>query len=194
MDGFQLLETIKAKAILRPIPIIMLTARVAKADKLKALRIGVDDYILKPFEEEELLVRIENLLRNAQERNVYVALEEEGKTVKELAPIISKEAIKWLETVEDLSQKHLADTQFSIPKMAKTLAMSERSLQRQLKKLTGLTPNQYLQEVRLEEARKLLENKEFVTVNKVAYAVGFSDAKNFSRRFKQRFGKLPSAY
>lgn len=194
MDGFQLLEAIKAKEILRPIPIIMLTARVAKEDKLKALRIGVDDYILKPFEEEELLVRIENLLRNAQERKVYVTLEKEGKTTKEPAPTISKEAIKWLETVENLSQKYFADVQFSIPRMASTLAMSERSLQRQLKKLTGLTPNQYLHEIRLQEARKLLENKEFDTVNKVAYAVGFSDAKNFSRRFKQRFGKTPSAY
>ena len=68
MDGYQLLEKIKNTVNLRHIPVIMLTARVALDDKLKALRIGVDDYLNKPFNEEELLVRIENLVQNSKNR------------------------------------------------------------------------------------------------------------------------------
>ncbi|MBK9337871.1 MAG: response regulator [Lewinellaceae bacterium] len=68
MDGYRLLEQLKSNEATRHIPVVMLTARAEAQDKLKALRIGVDDYLLKPFDEEELLVRIENLLRNAANR------------------------------------------------------------------------------------------------------------------------------
>ncbi|MFQ5447139.1 MAG: ATP-binding protein, partial [Saprospiraceae bacterium] len=79
MDGFQLLEKLKGSDVWRNIPVIMLTARADISDKLKALRIGVDDYLLKPFEEEELLVRIDNLLKNYQKRRQFVQPAEDLK-------------------------------------------------------------------------------------------------------------------
>lgn len=187
MDGFQLLEILKAETTFSQIPVIMLTARADKKDKLKALRIGVDDYLLKPFEEEELLARINNLLNNAKQRKTVLEQEKE-------MPIISQEIAIWLESVEQLVRKNIANTIFSIPFMASELAMTERSLQRQLKKATGLTPKQYLQEIRLSEARQMLEDKKYNTIAKIAYTVGFADPKTFSQRFKQRYGKLPSSY
>ena len=63
---------------------------------------------------------------------------------------------------------------------------------RQLKRLTGLSPIQYLQEVRLAEARRLLENRAYNSIAQVASKVGYDDARSFSRSFRQRFGKLPS--
>ena len=193
MDGFQLLEVLKTTESYKHLPIIMLTAKAGIDSKLKALRIGVDDYLLKPFEEDELLVRIENLLRNAAVRLEYIA---EESTIPILEQKIgrTKEATLWLETVVTLVKEKMSHPEFSPPQLASDLIMGERSLQRQLKKLTGLTPSQYIQEIRLTKARQLLENKTYDTVAKVAYAVGFSDAKTFSRRFKQRFGKLPSTY
>ena len=71
MDGFQLLSTLKSNDTYCSIPIIMLTARAELQDKLKALRIGVDAYLVKPFEEEELFARIENLLHNARLRRTH---------------------------------------------------------------------------------------------------------------------------
>lgn len=191
MDGYQLLETVKNDSAFKQIPFIMLTAKAGLDSKLKALRIGVDDYLLKPFEEEELLARIENLLANSEERaNIAQALSEELVET----PSISKESALWLEQLYDLINTQIDQPSFSIPEMARLLNMSERSLQRQLKSLTGLSPKQYLQEIRLTKARQYLEEKTYDTVAKVAYAVGFADAKNFSRRYKQRFGKLPSSY
>ena len=192
MDGFQLLETVKTVASLKHLPMIMLTAKAGIDSKLKALRIGVDDYLLKPFDEEELLVRIENLLNNVTARLSY--LETEQTTPIQEATKLSQEAVLWLEQVENLVKEKIGNPLFTIPVMASDLAMSERSLQRQLKKITGFTPNQYVQEIKLDKARQLLETKKFDTIAKVAYAVGFSDTKNFSRRFKQRYGKAPSAY
>ncbi len=189
MDGYQLLEKLKSNSATRHIPVIMLTARADIQDKLKALRIGVDDYLLKPFDEEELLVRIENLLKNQAARRTAVADEPESEAV---APLLSQPDQEWLEGFEGYVGQHLADDTLSISTLAYHFAMSESTLLRQLKRLTGLSPIQYLQEVRLNEARRLLENRRYNSVAQVASKVGYDDTRSFSRSFRQRFGKLPS--
>lgn len=187
MDGYQLLEKLKSSDATRHIPVIMLTARADVRDKLKALRIGVDDYLVKPFDEEELVVRIANLLRNQMMRQAEVAAEADSTT-----PLISEEDKLWLEKFETFVQANLASDILTIPALADTFAMSESSLLRQLKRLTGLTPSQYLQETRLDKARQLLEDRTHKSIAKVAYEIGYTDARSFSRAFKSRFGKLPS--
>ena len=89
-------------------------------------------------------------------------------------------------------QKHFAGGTLSVSSLTYEFAMSESTLLRQLKRLTGLTPLQYIQEVRLSEARKLLENRTYNSVAQVASKVGYEDASSFTRVFKQRFGKRPS--
>lgn len=185
MDGFQLLEKLKSDDATRHIPVVMLTARAEARDKLKALRIGVDDYLTKPFDEEELLVRIENLLNNQAARFQDVP----GEAA---ALAMSAADREWLERFEAFVQKNLSNSILSIPMLADEFAMSESTLLRQLRRLTGLTPVQYLQEVRLDKARQLLEDRTYDSVARVAAEAGYSDARGFSRSFKQRFGKLPS--
>ena len=79
-----------------------------------------------------------------------------------------------------------------MPGLAHEFAVSESTLLRQLKRLTGLSPVQYVQEVRLEEARRLLESRAYNSIAQVAAKVGYEDARSFARSFKQRYGKLPS--
>ncbi len=190
MDGYQLLERLKSDKATLHIPVIMLTARTEAQDKLKALRIGVDDYLTKPFDEEELLVRIDNLLQNQVARREAMAV----TTTEQEAPrpSMSKPDREWLETFEAYVQKHYASDVLSVTSLASAFAMSESTLLRQLKRLTGLSPLQYIQEVRLDEARRLLENRRYNSVAQVASKVGYDDARTFTRSFKQRFGKLPS--
>ncbi|MBK8703150.1 MAG: response regulator [Saprospiraceae bacterium] len=182
MDGYQLLEQLKSGDDTRHIPVIMLTARAEARDKLKALRIGVDDYLLKPFDDEELVARIDNLLKNQSARNPEATP----------PPAMSAADCDWLEAFEMYLQQNLSSDILSIPLLAEQFAMSESTLLRQLKRLTGLTPQKYLIEMRLDKARKLLENRAYNTVAQVAYEVGYLDVKVFSRVFRQRFGKLPS--
>ena len=89
---------------------------------------------------------------------------------------------------------NLSNPQLSIPILATKFAMSERSFQRQLKRIAGISPSKYLQEIRLNTARQLFENQIYNTISQVAYEVGFQNTKTFSRSFKKRFGKLPSEY
>ncbi|MBP6827842.1 MAG: response regulator [Saprospiraceae bacterium] len=189
MDGYQLLEKLKSDDATRHIPVIMLTARADVQGKLKALRIGVDDYLLKPFDEEELLARIENLLKNQAARHEAAPAEPEPG---ESTPALSTTDREWLETFETYVRKHFADDTLSVSGLAHEFAMSDSTLLRQLKRLTGLSPVQYLQEVRLSEARRLLENRTCDSIATIASKVGYDDARSFSRSFKQRFGKLPS--
>lgn len=190
MDGYQLLEKLKSDDATRHIPVVMLSARAEAQDKLQALRIGVDDYLTKPFNEEELLVRIENLLNNQASRRL--ATTDDAPTSETTAPLLSQPDREWLASFEVYVQKHFSSNTLSVSSLAYTFAMSESTLLRQLKRLTGLSPLQYIQEVRLNEARRLLENRSYNTIAQVASKVGYDDARSFTRSFKQRYGKLPS--
>ena len=188
MDGFQLLDKLKSDSRFSHLPVVMLTARADIKDKLKALRIGVDDYILKPFDEEEIQVRVGNLLKNYAKRDTAQAVEEESQNTDP----ITEEDRQWLEAFEAHVQQHLSDETLNVPILAHEFAMSESTILRQLKRLTGLTPAKYLQEIRLDHARQILENRSSNSINKVAIEVGYSDVRSFSRSFKKRFGKSPT--
>jgi signal transduction histidine kinase/CheY-like chemotaxis protein/AraC-like DNA-binding protein len=204
MDGYQLLETLKSSDDYRHIPVIMLTARAAQDDKLKALRIGVDDYLLKPFDEEELLVRIENLLLNTSNRLPLVQEENlkngkatnHGETEVASTPEImfTTEDIAWLVDLEQATIKELHQFYFGVEQLARSMYCSRQQLNRRVKQLTGLTASTYIKEARLNQAKFLLENKNCNSVKVVAIEVGFKDIKYFARQFKARFGKLPSDY
>lgn len=199
MDGFELLQQLKASEKWQGIPVIMLTARTQIKDKLKALRIGVDDYIHKPFEEEELLARIQNLLKHAYARQLPPKAPISAKTslIKKAIDhnqAISPTDLEWLKEVEEKVVQEIGSFTFSVEELSHQLALSTRQLQRKLKSNAGLTPQQYIQEVRLNKAREWLEIGQYSSVKSVAYAVAMKDAKHFSKLFKKRFGKSPSAY
>jgi signal transduction histidine kinase/DNA-binding response OmpR family regulator len=208
MDGFQLLSHLKSSDKYCSIPVVMLTARAELQDKLKALRIGVDDYLLKPFEEEELFARIENLLKNAQLRQFLNETDLETNSILETqnskpqnteggaeeSPSISATDMAWLEELEKSVKQNLKSKDYSVERMASDMAMSRVHLFRKLKQLTGLAPQQYLQEVRLQQALYLLETQQENSVKAVCYAVGLLQVNHFSQLFHQRFGKLPSSY
>ena len=189
MDGFQLLERLKSSDTTRHIPVVMLTARAEVQDKLKALRIGVDDFIIKPFDDEELMVRVENLLKNQKIRS---AVSDDNKTTKNTKAFISDKDQTWLADFEAYVKQHLGNEHLSVPQLAENFAMSESRLLRLLKRVTGLTPIQYLQEARLNEGRKLLVSRAYQSVSEVSRVVGYRDVRAFSRGFRKRFGKLPS--
>lgn len=190
MDGYQLLERLKGEAATQHIPVIMLTARAEKDDRLKALRIGVDDYLTKPFDEEELIARITNLLSNKAARTEASAEEERENDPVSIG--LSRQDKEWLDAFETYLRSHLSNNYLSVADMADEFAMSTSTLLRQTKRLTGLTPQQYLLEMRLDMARQLLEDRRYRSVSRVALEVGYGDVRNFSKSYKKRFGKSPS--
>jgi signal transduction histidine kinase/DNA-binding response OmpR family regulator len=202
MDGIRMLELVKSNDHLRHIPFIILTARSDIKVKLRSLKLGVDDYLVKPFNEEELLARIENLLQFASGRPKQKTSKPAAgaiQTGKQAPPdlpenspvMITAEDAEWLSQLELATNKHLQHFNFNADFLAAKMNLSARHLQRQIKRTTGLTTNHYIQEARLQQARELLESGK-VLVKQVAAQVGFKDIKHFTGLYKNRFGKLPS--
>ena len=194
MNGFELLEQLKSSDAFRHIPVVMLTARSNIKDKLHALRIGVDDYILKPFQEEELLARIDNLIVNAKNRVITEistpSTIKEGKSTS----TITEADHKWLEHIEKRLKEEISNSKFNVETLSEELSISRSKLQRRIKKITGLTPVQYFRDIKLQAARELLENQQVQTINEVAYAVGFDTPAYFTKVFTKHFGKKPIEY
>ncbi|MEM9686634.1 MAG: ATP-binding protein, partial [Bacteroidota bacterium] len=187
MDGITLAKMLKKEDRLKTIPFITLTAKADKSDKIAALRIGIDDYLTKPFNAEELEARAANLIRNYRERQAI------SKTDSEEIPLPTHQD-KVVTAMKDLILEQLENSTFTLNDLASSQNMSLSTLKRFLKKATGLTPGQFIREIRLQQARKLLETRQYPTVLEVVHAVGFENASYFTRLFSERFGKKPSAY
>lgn len=200
MDGFQLLKQLKSTPTYHQIPVIMLTARTGNDDKLTALRIGVDDYLTKPFLEEELKARIQNLINRANLREQFknLVLEAEDETQHIENETIENEVAEtlpnheWLAALEQYILQHLTDPTFSVASAAEAFEMSRFKFTRAVSLAVGMTALDYIQEIRLNEARRLLHLDPDMPIKQVAAAVGFANPKLFSRKFQQRFGVYPS--
>ena len=190
MDGFELLKQLKQDKKFGSLAMVMLTARAANEDKLQALNIGVDDYLSKPFDPEELLARVRNLLKNQLEREEW---KEKIKVHDKEEAFVPRDQ-QFVQEVSALVHQELSNSQLIILDLAEAFHMSEAQLYRKIKSFTGLSPKQFVREIRLQEARKLLENKTMGSISEVMYTVGFQDSGYFAKRYTERFGKLPSEY
>jgi signal transduction histidine kinase/DNA-binding response OmpR family regulator len=198
VDGFELLNQLKSNDNYRHIPVIMLTARTEMKDKLNALRIGVDDYISKPFHEVELMIRVDNLIKIFQRRVTTIQAlnqDEDIENAVELVDLkISKVDAELLENLENYVLQNIEKFSLTSEMLAEALLMSRAKLFRKIKELTGLTLNQYVREVRLQKAKTLLEFQKLTSVKEVVYAVGFKQTNYFTKIYEEQFGKKPSDY
>lgn len=185
MDGLTLKEKVNQLEGLKRIPFIFLSARSLEEDKLEGLRLGVDDYITKPFNKHEFKARIYNLLQNKQERDSWMNQNaEESLEVTNLDEELLKQA-------ENSILKNMENPNYKVNDLASDLNYSQRQLTRLLKKLTGMTPVNFILEMRLQKAYSLLNYGKYATINEVRYRVGIESASYFTRKFKERFGINP---
>lgn len=193
MDGFQLLETLRNSDAWRPIPVILLTALAGSDARLRAFRAGIDDYITKPFSAEELAVRIENALRNQAARREWM----ETEPADSGEPIESGETAEpsndWLLQLRETARQNLGNPQFNVDDLAGRMGVSRKTLYRQIRLRAGLSANQFIQELRLLQARELIESGQYRNLRLVAEAVGLRSADYLSRLYRERFGKSPAA-
>jgi transcriptional regulator GlxA family with amidase domain len=182
----------------------MLTARASEGDKLHALTIGADDYLIKPFSQQELLVRIQNLLNNYESRKLWqtpltaavqsISSKIQSDREQKEKNVISKKDLEWLKRVELHIQENLMKETFDIQLLSEKMFLSKRQFERKIKLLTGLTPAKLVTEIRLKKGRKFLENGDYATVAEVSFAIGIQTPSHFSKIYTKRFGKKPSSY
>ena len=205
MNGFELLCSIRNEMAISHTPVILLTAKDDQQSKLKGLSDLADDYISKPFDGQELLIRIQRLigLRSILQKrfsptNITEAI---NSNVSELSePTMAVEKSNTLSIVEqqfiqrfkELIEQGYHQHELTLPMISVQLSMSDRQLQRKLKAISGSSFSEMLREYRLTQAQKLLNNGEQIAV--IADRVGFSSSSYFVRCFKAKYGKSPNDY
>ncbi len=190
MDGYQLCEKIKTEECTSHIPVILLTAKSSGDSKVEGLQLGADDYLIKPFDSQELRVRVKNLIEQRQKLRQRF-----GKEIK-LQPkdiAITSADEKFLQRALELIDQHISDEVFTVEQFGREIGLSRAQLHRKLKGLTDHAPVEFIRIIRLKRAAQLLE-QDYGTVAEIAYEVGFSDPSYFTRCFRRQFGILPSEY
>lgn len=210
IDGFEVLTQLKQDEMTAHIPVILLTARSDLESRLQGLNLNADEYLSKPFNQHELLTRIQNLIANRQQlqKRYLQKFNDEQQaeqkadrktTSQQNVANLTQEPIeqssledKFLHKLEALIAKHYTEPELDILLLAKELAMSERQLQRKIKVILGTTPNNFIKEFRLKKAKALLTSD--AQIGRIALDVGFSSQTYFGRCFKESYHCTPKQY
>lgn len=182
MNGVEFCERLKSEQATSHIPIILLTAVMDSQQLLEGMMYGANVYLIKPIDKLLLKLTVNNLLQISDRRRKEFDIE-----VGQIDNEIDK---KFFETLNSLIEKNILKEEFDVNDISMEMGMSLSTLYRKLKAVTDLTVNNYVKIYRLKKAKKLLESK--LNISEVAYMVGFTDRKYFSKEFKKHFGYNPS--
>ncbi|WP_428665829.1 ATP-binding protein [Runella sp.] len=191
LDGLAFCQTLKSDIRTNHIPVVMLTAKATLDDRLEGLKLGADDYLSKPFNREELEIRIQNLLKQRETLRQKYALK-----VREIDAENEKEATPddpFLQKAREIVKAHLSNSSFDVEQFCKLMGMSRTNLHRKLKALTETSTTEFIRVIRLQRAAQLLRQRAG-TVSEIAYKVGFESLPYFSKSFQEQFGISPSEW
>ena len=191
VDGLELTQFIKQSKDFDFIPVILLTAKTAIESRLKALEYGADDYVTKPFEPEYLRARVHNILEQRKQlENSY------RQRLMRLEPQKSDDQIPgdaFLAKLLDVMNKQLDNNTLTVDDLVDEMNMGRTVFFNKLKSMTGLSPVEFIREMRIKRAAQLLEERQY-NITEVTYMVGMNDSRYFSKCFKNTYGMTPSEY
>ncbi|MGB0522541.1 MAG: ATP-binding protein [Flammeovirgaceae bacterium] len=192
-DGFELCKELKQDERTCHIPIVMLTARIEKMDKLHGLEIGADDYLAKPFDQQELEIRIDNLIQTRKVLQKHFAEKVDNMlyTPNEVSLTSADEV--FVKNVFDIIEEHYGDTELNVEKLADLMNLSSRQLGRKIKAILGYAPSKLLQNFRLQKAQELLHDQN-LQIGEVGFMVGFTSRAYFNRCFREKLNQTPKEY
>jgi signal transduction histidine kinase/ligand-binding sensor domain-containing protein/DNA-binding response OmpR family regulator len=190
MDGFEYVEEVKKDEDISHTAIILLTALAENENRIKGYSLGVDGYLVKPFDPFLLKTRIENIIKihSDLKQNFSGEVESDVSTLGH-----SQIDIDFISKVKDVIEGSVSNPELTDKYLCHEMGMSSSKLYRKIKQLTDLTPKEFTRTVRLKKSVQLLKTKEY-NVSEIANMVGFNDPLYFSKCFKTQFGDSPSKY
>ncbi|WP_303331316.1 ATP-binding protein, partial [uncultured Muribaculum sp.] len=193
MDGLELSRRVKEDFAISHIPFLMLTAKTGQESRLESYRVGVDEYLLKPFDEELLLTRISNILENKRRHQSKFNIDMD---VDELNIEDESRDKKFIDQVMEVVKNNYKNSYFEVGDFAEALGISRSLLNKKLQNLTRQSATKFMRNYRMSIARELiLKNRKTrnMNVSEIAYEVGFNDSKYFTRCFTRQFNVTPSS-
>lgn len=191
MDGIELSRRVKENLSVSHIPFLMLTAKTSQESRIESYRIGVDEYLLKPFDETLLLTRIENILeaRKRYQRKFAVSMDPDALHIGD-----ESGDKKFITRIMEAVKTRYKDPTLEVGDLSEAAGVSKSLLNQKLQSLMGQSPNQFIRSYRLNVARELIlktRNTKSMNIAEIAYEVGFNDPKYFSRCFAKEFNISP---
>ena len=191
VDGLELTQFVKGSPEYDFIPVILLTAKTAIESRLQALNYGADDYVTKPFEPEYLRARVHNLLLQREQleysyRQRLMRLESQ----KGDEPIPGD---AFLAKLLDVMDRQMDNNMLTVDELVDEMGMGRTVFFNKLKSMTGLSPVEFIREMRIKRAAQLLEEHKY-NITEVTYMVGMNDSRYFAKCFKTTYGVTPSEY
>ena len=192
MDGVTMLKKIKSNSNVSDIPVILLTSKSEVENRLEGLRKGADAFLAKPFNMEELHILIDNLVDNVRRiRGKYSGAQGQKAKIEQIQVKGNNDAL--MERVMKYMNEHLADPDLNVEKLTEDVGISRAQLHRKLKEIAGVSAGEFIRNLRLEQAARLIEEGQ-INITQVAYSVGFNNQTHFSTVFKKHYGISPSEY
>jgi DNA-binding response OmpR family regulator len=192
MDGITMLKNIKSNSNISDIPVILLTSKSEVEHRLEGLRRGADAFLAKPFDMEELHILIDNLVDNVRRiRGKYSGAQGQKAKIEQIQVKGNNDAL--MERVMKYINAHLADPDLNVEKLTEEVGISRAQLHRKLKEIAGVSAGEFIRNLRLEQAARLIEEGQ-INITQVAYSVGFNNQTHFSTVFKKHYGMSPSEY
>lgn len=192
MDGYEFVRRLKHNPNINDIPVILLTAKGDIQDRMEGLNRGADAYIVKPFHLDELNTQIRNLIDNRLRlRGKYTGQQEQVDTVENVE--IQSNDDLFMERLMRAVNQHFDDCEYTTERMAQDAGVSRVHLHRKLKELAGVSPGEFIRNLRLKQAARLLL-EQHSDITQIAYGCGFSSISVFSTVFKKCYGVSPSVY
>ncbi len=192
MDGLTLLKRLKSNSDTNYIPVVLLSSKTALADRMAGWDKGADGYLGKPFNTDELNALVDTLIENRQRMKGKFsgAQETEGKID---APEMKGNDEVLMDRIMKVINAHIDDSEFNVEKLSSEVGVSRAHLHRKMKDLIGMTPSDYIRNIRLKRACELLRRPD-IEVTQMAYKIGFTSQPHFSSHFKRYTGFSPSEY
>ena len=193
-DGYEVCDTLKNDERTSHIPITLLTAKADITSKIVGLKRGADAYLAKPFEKEELLVRLEMMIEKQKKLKTHFSKNIENRNAVDEQNPDSEEAIivenVFVQKVRTIVEENYTNEDFALPQLCQKIGMSRSQLFRKMKALMDVSPSDFIRFYRLDKARELLESTD-LNVAEAAYDTGFKDPSYFSKIFQEAFGYSP---
>ncbi|RIV34925.1 response regulator [Flagellimonas lutimaris] len=189
-DGIQLSKELKEDMRTSHIPIILLTARADHKNQLKGIRSGAEEYLVKPFNNELLLAKIESLLSNRNLLQKYYLKNDINQFLENTFNTTEK---GFLRQLKEVVEEELENGDFTAEQFAEHLGMSRMQFHRKIKAVSGMSSMEYLNRARLSRAKKMLKNST-LRISEIAFSTGFNDANYFSKVFKKHYKLSPTQF
>lgn len=188
LDGFSLLSKLKQDLRVAHIPVILISA-MSFPDKIEqGLALGANDYLVKPFKSEELILKVNSLVNLSKNISKYSDRESIAGHISTLDPDQNLAS-----EFSSLVSKIIAENiDITVPELVAKLSVGYARLESVVKKIYKTTPVAFILTKRLERADLMLRNSN-MTINSIAYAAGFKSTSYFCTTYKKHFGKSPLA-